>query len=700
MYPREGVALVPKALTRAFEDAPVPSALRDAYDLPGGSRLLDLGPGVWDDLPRRGINALAEEVTKVLRGRMGIFDSHEHSIWERPIWVDEGRLTRRTRNALVRARVLTNSVLQPVPVREISVMPGFGALSMLDLFSAVEELEAESLERRSEDREPSHSASPELRDAAQRLGGAEWAPHIRATDPRFGELVLAVNGQAVSAADAAEQAAATSATEARQREIVAAIERLENDASRAQAGSLQEEMRQLAYALTGKSSGAEMVTRRLGLDGRAPMTLDEAGKLCGVTRERVRQVEKALRTSLEERGGAWTPVLNQAIGVIDDVKPATSATIERALDDEGLIEGPFCTHALFRAAETFGFEHDLGTGSSGVYFTSKDAQSVAQTLGPVARRLVEHWGATTTDDVVAALASGGQAVDEQTIVLLLEELPGFGWLERDRGWFWLANVKRNRLLNQIEKVMTVAGSIDLAELRDGVGRPHRMKGFRPPRRVLGALCEATGLYQVADGRVRGGPDLPDWRDVLGANERMLVEVLFDHGPVMQRSDLEAELVGRGFNRNSFYVYLTYSAFLRRFAPGVFGLRGAPVTAADIEAMIPPRTRSQVLQDHGWTKTGEPWAAFRVSEAGEKSGVLTAPKSIRAAARGSFDLYAPDESPVGTVVVEQNMWGLSPFFRRWGIEAGDYVALSFDLEGRRATIEAGDRELLLRYQQAE
>lgn len=288
-------------------------------------------------------------------------------------------------------------------------------------------------------------------------------------------------------------------------------------------------------------------------------------------------------------------------------------------------------------------------------------------------------------------------VEEAAAVLRIE---GFAWLDDEHRWFCV-HVSRNRLLNQVLKIMSVAGSIDLSELRSGVGRHHRMKGFHPPREVLAALCVSSGLYSRHGDRIVGGSQLPDWRKVLGNNERKLVQALFDFGPVMRRDDLERVAVDeRGLNRSSFYIYLSYAPMIERYAPGVFGLRGSPVTAAEVDALIPQRVRHQVLQDQGWTANGRLWAAFRISPAAASTGILGAPAAVRAVTSGSYDLFAEDERPVGTLVIEQSMWGLSPFFRRWGVEAGDLVVLELDVSERRATVSVGTDELLLRYQEGE
>jgi hypothetical protein len=64
------------------------------------------------------------------------------------------------------------------------------------------------------------------------------------------------------------------------------------------------------------------------------------------------------------------------------------------------------------------------------------------------------------------------------------------------------------------------------------------------------------------------------------------------------------------------------------------------------------------------------------------------------------LARAEEASIGTLAADGSIWGLSPFYRRYGIEEGDYLVLVFDLTAREATIIAGTQELLLRFQSGE
>jgi hypothetical protein len=337
-----------------------------------------------------------------------------------------------------------------------------------------------------------------------------------------------------------------------------------------------------------------------------------------------------------------------------------------------------------------GFELDHTRG-----YVSEEVVPFAAIM-QAARALVSHWGASTIETVEAELSAPDKTpVPSEVVTEVLETLPGFEWLDERHNWFWMPT-SRNRLLNQIQKIMSVAGSISISELRDGAGRFHRMNGFRPPKEVLANLCVSSGKYRRDRDRIIIEDGFPSWEDVLGGNERTLVDVLFTHGPVMRREDLEKIACDeRGINRSSFYIYLTYSPFMARYAQGVFGLRGANISPAQVRALVPPRVRRHRLRDHGWTADRKLWLGYEVSAAGATSGVLHIDATIRELVDGTYELRTEDGRPVGRLVARGGaVWGLSPFFRRWGVEEGDYVLITLDATAGIASITAGSHELLL------
>lgn len=108
--------------------------------------------------------------------------------------------------------------------------------------------------------------------------------------------------------------------------------------------------------------------------------------------------------------------------------------------------------------------------------------------------------------------------------------------------------------------------------------------------------------------------------------------------------------------------------------------------------LEPRTYNCLSRARGRIPFGDRkiWVAFQVSDAMVNSGMFGVPAAMRQFLEGDFRLIAADDDPVGMLAIRENgAWGLSPFFRRRGVESGDYLALEFDLITRSATAEVGE-----------
>lgn len=141
-----------------------------------------------------------------------------------------------------------------------------------------------------------------------------------------------------------------------------------------------------------------------------------------------------------------------------------------------------------------------------------------------------------------------------------------------------------------------------------------------------------------------------------------------------------------------YVRLTYSPILARYARGVYGLVGADFPPGAAQALIPPKVRTKVLHDYGWTSDQGIWIKYRLSESLAKSGVCSVPSAMSAYVKGSFTLLAEDGLAVGSFVADKaSGWGLGSLFRRRGGEPGDFLVLRFDIKGAVCTAYLREQE---------
>jgi hypothetical protein len=572
--------------------------------------------------------------------------------------------------------------------------PRVGAKTLLELVAMSSGADT-SVGRPSDDghRRPSRAVI----DVAGTLERRRWSGVLYRFDPRFERYFEQADQEIESARDLARWAASKLYTPGEARSSAMRLRRLIDEADKAKALTVEKELGVLIDLIVPRSSGGRRALRhRWGITTGSATTLQSAADVGGLTRERVRQIEGTVSKTLKSTS-AWMPAFTRATKFVQDSLPDPASRIQEQLIESGLMDTGSLDVliAIGKAIERdVGFEVDRQRRYVSQHVVPLSA--IAQT----ARTLVSHWGATTVEAVEAELKKDGSGgVSTEVVSEVLEAtLSGFEWLDERCAWFWMPT-SRNRLLNQVEKIMSVAGSIDLSELRDGVGRFHRMEGFRPPKAVLARLCESSGLYTREGERILVTNRVRPWEEVLTGNERTLVDVLFEHGPVMRRDDLERIACDeRGIKKNSFYIYLSYSPFMARFAPGVFGLRGASISPAQVRALIPPRVRHHRLRDHGWTAKRKLWLGYEVSASSASSGVFSVDRAVRELVDGTYELQA-DESHVGTLVARNGfMWGLSPFFRRWGVEEGDYVLIVVDKAAGIASIRAGSEELLLVHQE--
>lgn len=167
-----------------------------------------------------------------------------------------------------------------------------------------------------------------------------------------------------------------------------------------------------------------------------------------------------------------------------------------------------------------------------------------------------------------------------------------------------------------------------------------------------------------------------------------------HDVAVDGCQFEKVFVDSGLNRSTFYVYLGYSPIIERYAPQVYGLRGADIPPGLAESLVPETKRRRNVQDHGWTKGGEVWIAYRLTENMIHSGVIGVPAAVKQFVEGEFALSSEEGAHVGTLVAKNTAaWGIGPFFKRRGGEAGDTLLLVVSPVSRSATAYMGNDELL-------
>jgi len=464
---------------------------------------------------------------------------------------------------------------------------------------------------------------------------------------------------------------------------------------------LEDELSHLAN-LARSQRDMRIVIRYFGWDGSANRTYEAVGNEFGITRERVRQIivkfHRRIRWRLYRSKRFYTPIIDRALEFVSQHTLSYAKEIESQLAAKGISKKPFRLEGVETVAELLGRKLPLRiVRLRGIRIAVKsEVAEIPKLVVSVSRKAIEHWGVTTVADVVAQVEEKtNHSVDIGFATTLLALLKDFRLIDESGGWFWLSSVSRNRLLNQIRKILSVADQIHISELRSGVGRHYRMKGVAPPRRVLLEFCRMLPWCHVEGHTITSDPPL-NWDEVLNrsSTEWAMAAILKEHGPVMSRQEFEDKCLELGMKPMTFSIYLAYSPIITKHAIGVYGLRGSDVAPGVVESLKPKKKPTTVLKDFGWTNEGEIWIAHRLSSAMIRSGVFAVPASMRKFLQGTFSLRTADGALIGNLNIKDSSgWSLGSFFRRRGGETGDYLVLVFHLTKRQVVIHIGDQDLL-------
>lgn len=462
--------------------------------------------------------------------------------------------------------------------------------------------------------------------------------------------------------------------------------------------NLEEELKNVASSIKGERD-QQIVMKYLGWDGKGKKTLESVAQGYGLSRERVRQIytklEKKAKTLIAVKNAEYSK-LESALKYITDHLPSGTDQIELGLTREGITKTNFNIEGIESASKLLGKTYDftiLKMNGKHIALSQKDLE-IPKIVMSLTKKNIAKSGITNVTDIIEQVNEKMKRnFSEDFIKSIVSAHEDFKWLEKSSGWFWFQSLPRNRLLNIIRKILSVAYSIDISELRAGISRFHRMSGLAPTRRVLLKLCKQIQWCAV-NGTIIELKKQISWKQALrGTTERAFASILKESGPVMQREELEKECVDLGMNLNTFYQYLTFSPILCKYATGVYGLRGTKVPPGLVESLIPKRKRV-VTTDYGWTSDGSIWITRKLNKSAILSGVIGIPSAMKEHLQGIFKCKTADGIQIGTIKIKECVgWGLGNFFRRRKGEVDEHLLLIFNILKKETKIYIGDEDIL-------
>ncbi|MHC4177772.1 MAG: sigma factor-like helix-turn-helix DNA-binding protein [Planctomycetota bacterium] len=688
-YPRPNHRLAPLTLKEILLDR-IPSRLVRGTRF-RRSRLCDLDETAWEHLTPEGIGRLA-----------GLIVSRAPAAARNPIILqrrlprppagmrlEDLRLENRTHNSLQRVGYGRRPEgLAELTVGELLSIKAFGSKCLVDLLTSLEtRISGEGrLDRR-------------LTAEAKALGKMPEAGVIHFTDPRLGGQLRAMDTESSTVAELAERIVKRRLDPSDPLRLCEQIGELRDKIRLLNKLPLEEELIQI-FVPASRARDRQIVAEYYGWDGRRGRTLEELGRKHGLSRERIRQV--CARAIKHSRGTAvFAPVLDRALALLVKRLPRALDDLQAEFDAAGLSARRIPVESVRQAGEFLSRSREfviVDVAQSRLAVHPKQAETL-RTILETTRHIVGNYGVARITDLMAELtARTSQKIDPAFVRETLRTQRGCRWLDKSRSWFRLDTQPQYGLSNTIDKVLAVVGRIEIAGLRAAVGRYRRSGRKPPPPKILLEFCR-----QMPDTRVRRGVVISgrgrDWRKILTGVERCMVEVLKEHGPVMERAAFEELCIRKGMNRFSFNAILMSSPVVAQYGRSVYGLPGLKIdrkTVRELAGRKPETAPKRVLKAFGRTTDGKFYLAYRLSQAAISGGVVTVPAAMKRHLRGKFTLRTDQGHDVGTVVAKRGCgWGLGPALRQGNAQQGDHMLLMFDAPKRQARIHIGDDRLLNR-----
>lgn len=454
--------------------------------------------------------------------------------------------------------------------------------------------------------------------------------------------------------------------------------------------------------MLAKGKNIQIITIYFGFDGNGKKTLEATSKGFNCTRERVRQITTQFLKKIDQSGivkNAYLPILKNIEKYIEKRLPAETDLIEIELVEKGFTKTTFKLEGILEAIKLLEGKQPfyiikigrkrLVISSRELKVTKKSTKLILQ----LSKKLISSYGITNVAEIIdQVFQETGQNITDKYVILILSALKDFSWLDESKGWFWIKSTRRNRILNIIQKILSVCESINIHELRGGIGRFHRMGCFIPTTSVLLELCKQIPRCRIVGNTITANPPIKV-EDVLGNHELIMYQILKERGPLMASGDFETACFDSDISRNSFYQYLSYSPILARYTIGVYGLRGANIPPGLAESIAPIKKRESSVSDYGWTKEGNIWIIRKLSPSAIHSAAVGISTALSQYLQESFMLKSVDGTNFGNLQIKHNYAsGIYSFLKRSGCEAGDYLALTFYLAKKEVVAYIGGEEI--------
>lgn len=432
-----------------------------------------------------------------------------------------------------------------------------------------------------------------------------------------------------------------------------------------------------------------------------PGTLQVAGDVVGVTRERVRQVTVEIEPLVR---GSWAPALDEILLLLVERSPLADpiGTVTATL---GL------SRSTLTGASLLGFVNLLGTDVSHVTGTNLvladgwivDKREVkVVSAAKVVSKHTSTFGMTSLEDVRQEVSTAGAPADLDDVRRVLQANLRIGWAG---DWVWFNkdddNSRANSMVNTIRSMLSVNTPQTVQSLQEGLRRnaKFRKRDIVPPAGAMATFLQQSPYFVVTDGLVSPVVEL-DYHAVHGEVAASIIDVL-KASPfgVMDRASLYEACTSAGISLHTVTVWTSYAEWMEGFDTNVWGLRGSnpnPAVVAEVKKAAKTRHASEAHETRwSWSPEGAIILTMDVSTSARTTGTFAFDAQFPAIVGSRKFTLLQDNMAIGELSTSgEHMWtwGWHKAYAATGAKAGDVLQVTLDLATGMATVVKGGREL--------
>jgi hypothetical protein len=434
------------------------------------------------------------------------------------------------------------------------------------------------------------------------------------------------------------------------------------------------------------------------------MTLQEAGEIMGVTRERVRQKEAKLEAVIS-KGKPYTPVLDKALlalGEIVGMDVSELSNTESALRSSGVLAERERVCQILRFGNFVGSCKYEISSFNGVEVVARsevlrDFAAFRDKVRDTLDTMTRDFGAVPFEGLQDALEQGTIASNSARRILFalktwgeeVEWLESNEWLRLRRGW--------SRIRNFAVKVLSVSPSMRVSDLRRGLQRHYRIRHV-PQSRILGKLL-ASDLHDIGatfDGTWLTVSNPPDPLLTLSSVDLIVYEELKANGGVMARAALESAAKAKGMPGGTFHVAIGYSPVFDRIMKGVYAIRGVAIAPGVAESLQKSTERPTALaRDYGHLTDGRVYLSQEMSQFAVDHAIFGRPVGIKDyVADGNYTINVDGQPTPYEIRCSSSQIRFSAnALKTFGVDPGDFVLMVFDTTNFVVDLSIGDENVV-------